>query len=69
VRRRIGIYAALKLCDTYNVSLHWVYRCLDDIMATALADGLQAVADADPVEVSEGRERDWLDLSQVKKGV
>jgi hypothetical protein len=45
---RIGIDAAIKLCDKYNTSLDWIYRGLDDMLPHGLAKRLQEVVETEP---------------------
>ena len=45
---RIGVDAAMKLCDTYGVSLDWIYRGQDAMLPHGLAKRLQEVAETEP---------------------
>jgi transcriptional regulator with XRE-family HTH domain len=40
---RIGIDAAMKLCDTYHITLDWIYRGHDAMLPDGLAKRLQEV--------------------------
>jgi transcriptional regulator with XRE-family HTH domain len=46
---RIGIDAAIKLCDKYHITLDWIYRGRHDArLPYSLAKRLQEVAEAEP---------------------
>ena len=46
---RIGIDAAMKLCDKYHITLDWIYRGRHDArLPHSLAKRLQGVAEAEP---------------------
>jgi transcriptional regulator with XRE-family HTH domain len=46
---RIGIDAAMKLCDKYHITLDWIYRGRHDArLPHSLAKRLQEVAEAEP---------------------
>jgi transcriptional regulator with XRE-family HTH domain len=46
---RIGIDAAMKLCDKYHITLDWIYRGRHDArLPRGLAKRLQEVAEAEP---------------------
>ena len=47
---RIGVDAAMKLCDRYHVSLDWIYRGLDAMIPHGLAKRLQEVAEAEEAD-------------------
>jgi transcriptional regulator with XRE-family HTH domain len=47
---RIGVDAAMKLCDRYHVSLDWIYRGLDAMIPHGLAKRLQEVAKAEEAD-------------------
>ena len=44
---RIGVDAAMKLCDTYGISLDWVYRGQDAMLPHGLVRRMQELAATD----------------------
>jgi transcriptional regulator with XRE-family HTH domain len=45
---RIGIDAAMSLCDKYQITLDWIYRGHDARLPRSLTKRLQEVAEAEP---------------------
>ena len=45
---RIGVDAAMKLCDKYHITLDWIYRSHDAMLPHGFTKLLQKVAERDP---------------------
>ena len=45
---RIGVDAAMKLCDKYHITLDWIYRGHDSMLPEGFAKRLQEVIEREP---------------------
>jgi transcriptional regulator with XRE-family HTH domain len=60
---RIGLEAALKLCDAYNLSLDWIYFGDTANLPTAVSDKIREYIAAKPKSASSSKKRRPFDAA------